>query len=134
MIESAEEFVRLRTNDDLGIQRRAALEEAPEHVWRDVMERYPEMRVWVVHNKTVPLSILELLSRDEDRAVRGAVAGKRKLSRELFERLAADADEGVRLHAGRNAKVPLDILERLTHDPSAFVASEARRILERRES
>lgn len=133
-MESAEEFVRLRMHDDLVVQRRAALEEAPEHVWREVVDRYPEMRVWVVHNKTVPLPILELLSTDEDRAVRGAVAGKRKLSRELFERLAADPDEGVRLDIGRNPKVPLDILEGLTRDPSAFVASEARRILERRES
>lgn len=134
VIESAEEFVRLRTSEDPAEHGRAAHEPASEAVWREVAERCPEMREWVVHNKTVPLSILEELSADPDVRVRQAVAMKRKLSRVLFEQLAGDADEGVRLAIIRNAKTPLDILERLARDPSAFVASAALDWLRRRQA
>src|SRR5689334_2460666 len=77
MILSAEEFIRLRTSEVQAEYHRAAHEEAPAEVWWDLVRNYPDMKVWVVHNKTVPLSILEALSTDESVAVRGAVARKR---------------------------------------------------------
>jgi hypothetical protein len=126
MIGTAEEFVQLRESDDPKEYVRAAHEHAPEAVWREVAERFPEMRIWVIHNKTVPLSILTELSADADVRVRGAVAAKRKLSRELFDRLALDPDESVRCAIIRNPKTPRDVLECLSHDPSEFVASSAR--------
>lgn len=126
MIETADEFVRLRCSGDPAEYGRAAHEPADEAVWREVIQRYPEMRTWVAHNKTVPLSILQVLSVDDDPRVRGSVAVKRKLSRGLFEQLARDADEGVRLAIIRNAKVPPDVLEQLAGDASEFVASAAR--------
>jgi hypothetical protein len=96
VIESAEEFVRLRSSEDPEEYGLAAIEPAPEAVWLEVIARFPEMRPWVAHNKTVPLSILKILADDEDADVRAAVASKRKLSDELFIRLARDTDEGVR--------------------------------------
>lgn len=54
MIESADEFVRLRTSADPAEYQRAARDDATERTWRDVIARFPEMRFWVAQNKTVP--------------------------------------------------------------------------------
>jgi hypothetical protein len=113
MITSAEEFARLRQSDDLTEQHRASHEAASEAVWLDVIRIYPKLRKWVVHNKTVPLSILRLLASDDDRHVRWNVATKRKLDHALFEALSGDPDEGVRRAIANNAKCPEDIRELL---------------------
>ena len=42
MIDSAAEFVRLRLSSDPAEYRRAAREEAPENVWLEVIEAYPD--------------------------------------------------------------------------------------------
>ena len=111
-IPTAEAFVRLRTGDSEA-QRRAAWSPAPEAVWFEVIERFPEMRFWVAQNKTVPLAVLRHLARDDDPQVRHMVASKRKLDRELFELLAGDADESVRRRLALNPGLPADIRERL---------------------
>jgi hypothetical protein len=126
MIESADEFVRLRTSDDRELYRRATSDSAPEAVWLEVIGRYPEMKQWVAHNKTVPLTILELLADDLDPNVRHAVAQKRKLTLKLFAKLAEDSDETVRQRIACNAKVPMAILTQLVDDNSEIVASVAR--------
>jgi hypothetical protein len=123
MIESAEEFVRLRESND----PRAAHEEAPLEVWHAVIAGWPEMREWVALNKTVPVEILEVLARDEDVKVRTTVAMKRKLTPELFELLAADPDEGVRGRIAYNEKAPAEVIERLKRDPSSVVSDAAKR-------
>ncbi|WP_426337066.1 hypothetical protein ACN9MY_07500 [Pseudoduganella sp. R-31] len=105
---------------------RAANEEASIQVWNEVIERYPEMRQWVAHNKTVPLPILEVLSMSSDKDVRYAVAMKRKLSPLIFDRLARDPDESVRAAIAANRKAPIDLLSLLAHDQSPMVSSIAR--------
>ena len=91
MINSAEEFVRLRNSELPDEYRRAAHEEAPISVWHDVISRFPgSVRGWVAHNKAVPLEILKVLARDPEVSVRMTVASKRKLSPELFEVLSRD--------------------------------------------
>jgi len=125
MITSAEEFVRLRNSDIHEEYSRAADDDAPEAVWRDVIDRFPEMREWVVHNKTVPVEILEVLARDDAASVRATVADKRKLSGELFDLLARDADEVVRQRVALNKKVPVHVLEHLAIDASPFVRAAA---------
>lgn len=81
MIESAEEFVRLRTSDDPDEYRRAAHDEVSEQTWRDVIAWVPEMRFWVAQNKTVPMSILEERRCDEDERVHSMVKAKRSWAR-----------------------------------------------------
>lgn len=125
MIESAEEFVRLRNSADPSLYQRAAHEEAPLRVWRDVIERFPEMRTWVAHNKTVPLPILRVLAVDPDERVRSMVAMKRKLDRELFELLSHDPAETIRAGLTSNRRLPLDILQHLATDESSFVRAAA---------
>jgi hypothetical protein len=66
MIRSAAEFVRLRTSEVPTLYRKAAHETAPEEVWLEVIKKYPKMKPWVIHNKTIPHSILCLLADDED--------------------------------------------------------------------
>jgi hypothetical protein len=74
LIGSADEFLALRTSDDLATQRRATVEEASDDVWFEVIDRYPDMRVWVARNKTVPHIVLDRLARDLDPSVRREVA------------------------------------------------------------
>lgn len=97
MLRDAEEFVRLRTSDDPGDYHRAAHEEASLDTWLDVVARYPEMRLWVAQNKTVPNEILVHLTSDKDPQVRSMVARKRKLEPSTLEELANDPDDSVRM-------------------------------------
>jgi hypothetical protein len=92
------------------------------------------MRTWVAHNKTVPLSILEILSRDEDPRVRHIVAMKRKLGQDIsiLKRLAQDPDDTVRMRIALNPKTPHIILEQLLNDKWSRVVEEAQnRVKER---
>src|SRR5437870_4898487 len=77
MIESPEEFRRLRESENRDEYLRAAHDEAPLEVWMEVVRRWPDMRFWVAQNKTVPLSVLEVLVNDPDEKVRDMVLRKR---------------------------------------------------------
>jgi hypothetical protein len=92
MIRSAEEFRRLRESDNPDEYWRAAHEEAPLDVWLEVIRRWPDMRFWVAHNKTVPLSVLEVLVNDPDEKVRDMVL--RKGSWKRSRRAEGDATNG----------------------------------------
>ena len=126
MIHSADEFRRLRNSDEPTEYGRAAHEEAPNAVWREIITRFPDLRRWVAHNKTVPIEILELLCTDEDPLVRATVAAKRKLPLRLQEHLAADPDEGVRERLAWNPSVTRAVLALLEQDRSPLVAAQAR--------
>jgi len=121
MITSANEFCRLRESSDRGEYSRAAIEEAPIEVWREIVSTRPDMRVWVVLNKTVPLEMLEELTSAPEVEVRNAVARKRTLNEALAVRLAKDVDETVRAALARNPKTPDSALELLNLDSSRLV-------------
>lgn len=125
MISSAEEFVFLRTSEIFEEYTRAAYDDASDVVWMDIISKFPEMREWVAHNKTVPLNILEILARDTNESIRSTVASKRKLSPELFDLLSQDKSEAVRERIACNKKVPIHILRRLVNDPTMFVREAA---------
>lgn len=132
MIESAEEFVRLRSSDKPAEYLRAAREEAPLHVYRDVISRFPEYKEWVAYNKPVPNEILAELAVDPDADIRSRVASRRKLSPELFLMLARDADTGVRCSVVQNAKVTDAALELLRNDSNEWIRKEAQKEKDRR--
>lgn len=121
MIESAEEFIRLRGSGDPAQYGRAASEQAADGVWLDVICRFPEYRFWVAQNKTVPISILRILAADSDERVRGMVARKRKLPSELVAYLAQDSSESVRAATARHRKASPEVLSNLAHDSSPIV-------------
>ncbi len=132
MIRSVAEFVKLRNSEDPADQTRAAIEDADEKVWLFVLEHHPDLRKWVAHNKTVPLSIIRLLIDDPDPVTRSWVARKRKLDRAMFVALSTDANERVRHALATNAKLPPDLLRLLAQDPIELVANEAQQRLDHR--
>ena len=125
MIESAQEFIRLRTSENPDEYNRAAHDSASDVVWREVVAEYPEMRWWVAHNKTVPVSILELLHIDSSADVRCMVARKRKLPEQLQRALAADSEASVRHALACNAKASREVLQTLASDSESFVRDAA---------
>jgi hypothetical protein len=125
MITTSAEFIRLRQSEVPEEYMRAGDDEADLKVWLEVIDRHPEMRQWVAQNKTVPISILEVLSLNSDQAVRYTVATRRKLSYQIFVRLARDPDESIRAAIARNPKVPQELLDALVRDDSPFVSSVA---------
>lgn len=124
MITSAEEFIALRSSSIKSEYDRAATEEAPVSVWRDVIQKYPDYRRWVSHNKSVPLEILEELCQF-DSTIRQFVAAKRKLSSAMFEVLSRDESHVVRIAVAANKKAPIAVLERLLNDQNKHVARAA---------
>jgi hypothetical protein len=129
MITSADEFAELRLSADSKKYLRAANESAPDEVWFEVISRFPLLRKWVAHNKTISIRILDLLSRDPDPEVRLFVAMKNKLSADLFDRLSTDPDYSVRARVALNRKAPVEVLSRLQSDVDPLVAQYARRQL-----
>ena len=116
MIQSVEEFLRLRKSDSQNEYLRAANEEAPVEVWRNVLNKYPDMRQWVAYNKTIPEEIIRLLADDDDHKIRAIIARKRKAPLDILEKLALDSHESVRLAVATNKKIPKEILEKMKND------------------
>lgn len=96
MIQSAEEFKRLRESDSPEEYKRASHENAPIPVWMNVLMKYPHLAFWVAHNKTIPLAVLYKLAEHPEERVREMVARKRKIDAHLFDILKDDPSEGVR--------------------------------------
>ena len=118
MIATPEEFIRLRSSELPEEYTRAAHEEASTRTWEEVIEKYPDYKRWVVHNKTVPIQILEKLAKDSDSSVREAVARKRKINEAIFQLLVADHDENVRYALACNSKLDADKLQQIRKDGS----------------
>lgn len=132
MINSAEEFVKLRSSEIRDDYLRAAKEEASIAVWKDVIKNYPDYAKWVVHNKTVPLEILACLYQSRP-DVRYHIAMKRRLSLELFELLSDDEDCLVRGQVAVNRKTPLQILKKLALDKDEDISNTAKERIKERE-
>jgi hypothetical protein len=113
MIESAEEFARLRRSEVPEEYNRANDESAPLSVWLDVLRDYPELRRYVAYNSTSPIAILKVLASDDDWLVRHAVARREDLDADMLRTLAHDQDEGVRARVCWNPSTPRDVLEYL---------------------
>ncbi|MEW9674347.1 hypothetical protein [Ammoniphilus sp. 3BR4] len=116
MINSAEEFVRLRLSENMDEYLKAAWDEAPLEVWLEVIEKYPDMRKWVAHNKAIPVEIMEILAVDSDENVRFTIATKNRLPEILQLKLAKDPDGSVRKSIVYNKKATLRALESLLND------------------
>lgn len=125
MIATAEEFVALRESSAQEEYLRAARDNAPIAVWRDVIVRFPSMRRWVALNKTVPTEIMEVLAGETDPEVRRTVAMTNRLPLHLIVHLSRDPAECVRLRIACNRKAPIDVLKTLSADASVDVSNAA---------
>jgi len=133
MIRSAEEFYQLRTSENQEEYLRAAWEEAPIAVWRDVIRKYPDMHFWVAQNKTVPNEILEELSDSPEWRVRHMIASKNKIPESLQKKLAVDRDPLVRSALVRNRKIRLNALFILQEDEDEEIRAKARERIEKKD-
>jgi hypothetical protein len=124
MIKSVDEFLRLRTSEIKEDYDRAANDEADISTWIEVIEKHPDYKQWVVHNKTVPIKILEMLTVDDDPAVRGAVAKKRKINDKIFMALSKDRDENVRYALMCNTKLTSEQLKQITIGDSEWLSKQ----------
>lgn len=124
MINSADEFIQLRQSEDLNEQSIATNDSADISVWYEIIERFPDFKSWVVHNKTIPLEILELLAKDKDPNVRSEVARKRKISDDIFSYLSVDRDENVRYALMCNTKLSLDKKQTIKVDDSNWLTEK----------
>lgn len=126
MIQTAEEFrqLRLSTNEQDNI--RASSDGAPDAVWREIISRWPDMKFWVAHNRTVPFEILDVLSRDSDPRVRARVAMRRSLPEDVRSRLARDSDTSVAAAVIENKTTPPSLLETLAnHAEDLWIRTKA---------
>ena len=133
MIKSAEEFYRLRTSEIMEEYLRAAWEEAPVEVWRDVIRKYPDMHFWVAQNKTVPIEILEELADSPEWRVRHMIASKNKIPESLQKKLATDKNPLVRSALVTNKKVRLGTLYILLNDEDEEIRFKARERIEKKD-
>ncbi len=131
MIRNAEEFVRLRTSDDMVEQDMATWEEANVEVWLDIIKKYPEMKECVAHNKKIQQEILLILSDDPDWKVRSTVARKGSAGEKILWKLSKDESEAVRTGVIANRCITKEILESLLHDHVAEVSEFAMKKLQK---
>lgn len=125
MIESAEEFVRLRSSKDPSEYRRAGDEEISEEVCRDVIERFPDARAWLAESEWVPTSTLRRLATDGNPRVRSAVCARRILDATVIEMLSWDVSDAIRTNIARRSDTPVESLLRLVKDDSSMVREAA---------
>jgi len=126
-MNSASEFVALRTSSAPSDCYRAAHESAPDEVWRDVVINHPEMAQWVAHNKTISTHMMEFIAQHGDVNARMMIAMKGKCPIHVLEMLAFDDHESVRNAVALNRKSPLHILLILANDEWETCASNATR-------
>ncbi|MFI1925307.1 MULTISPECIES: hypothetical protein [unclassified Streptomyces] len=134
MIESAEEFVRLRSSGDSADLLRTKREDAPLDVWLDLVNHHPDMRFWVTFNRHVPSDVLRLLVRDDDWRVRANIASRKGVPEDILETLSHDDHDAVVSSAAANPGTPTDALTRLSRHPWEEVRDHAlAQLAERRE-
>ncbi len=129
MIKSPEEFIRLRTSEIKAEYDRATHDTADISTWTKLINNHPDYKQWVIHNKTVPIEILEILTLDNDPNVRSAVAKKRKINDKIFEALSTDKDEGVRHSLIYNSGLTIEKLKQINTTDSDWLTGQLRQRL-----
>jgi len=116
VIESAEQFIHLRTSELKSDYDRAAHEAASDEVWLEVIERFSDFAPWVAHNKTISATIIYKLFELQSDEVLFVLAMKRRTPHDLLVKLSQHPNESVRLAIAKNAKAPREALDLLKED------------------
>jgi hypothetical protein len=124
MIKSADEFIRLRTSEIKEEYDHSEHDNADITTWTEVIDKYPDYKEWVIHNKTVPIEILERLTLDNDPKIRSAVARKRKINDKIFLTLSVDKDENVRYALMCNTNLTVDKLRQIKTADSHWLVKQ----------
>ncbi|MDX6019778.1 hypothetical protein SIL08_05705 [Scandinavium sp. V105_16] len=132
-INSVEEFLELINSDDPANRMRSGTESASLSVWLNIIEKYPEFKVWVARNRTVPKEVIGILCVDPDPIVRHAISIKYPLDIEVYSKLAEDKDESIRSSLAYNRGFPIFLLKKMAeNDPSDFVKKNASEMYKKR--
>jgi hypothetical protein len=126
MIESAEKFIQLRDSDNPEDYNRSARDSASMDTWLELINNYPDYQEWVAHNKTIPDTIIELLSNSLSTRVRAIIASKRKTPTHILEKLSKDIEDSVRRSIVYNPKTPTYILTSMLQDNWQLIANKAK--------
>lgn len=124
MITSADEFIKLRTSELIEDQHRATHDHAELAIWNEIIDKYPEYKEWVIHNKTIQVEILEKLAADPNPKVRIAVARKRKINAKIFDLLSADKSEEVRYALISDTNLSVGQLQKIKVDDSGWLTDQ----------
>jgi hypothetical protein len=124
MIKTGDEFITLRQNENMDEQYRASHNTPDIKVWSEVIKNYPAFKTWVIHNKTIQIEILEILSADKDPNVRSDVARKRKINDIIFNTLSVDPDENVRYALMCNTNLSVDKIKTIKVDDSIWLTEQ----------
>ncbi|MDQ0463411.1 hypothetical protein QO010_001182 [Caulobacter ginsengisoli] len=128
MIASADDFAALAKDPTRQFQ--ALTDTAPEAVWLEVLERFPELKAEVAQNSSITEAVVRRLAADRDPALRLMMARRPSLPDDVFEALSRDPNPEVRRAIAWNSRAPAAIRERLAGDPDPGVASRARQVIE----
>jgi hypothetical protein len=131
--ESADDILSTIRNEDPWERRDYSLLNAPQRMWREVLERAPELAKWVAINETVGPRLLDELADWPDAEVRRWVCDHPRVWLKTLDRLAFEADPSVRRRAVYNSRLSDAQLRRMRRDSDPEVASEATRRLAARE-
>ena len=132
MISNINEYLYLADSDSKSDNDRIINEELSSDLISEIIKNYPERKSWIIHNKLIPVKILEELATDDNDDVRFTIAMKKKCNRVTFEKLLRDKNYSVRLAVIRNKKLPIDLLEKISNDINDEIHEDAKKILEMR--
>jgi hypothetical protein len=125
VIETVAEFIRLVESDSAADRRRSAWEEAAGGVWLALIEKHPEMRFWVAHNRTLPVDAMRILAADEDWRVRARIAMKASCPGDVLDLLSSDPHDAVASTVAGHPGTPTEALQRLSRHPWVQVREKA---------
>lgn len=128
MINTVEEFTALLTHDDVVERLRSVTDSALDTVWIDIINEYPDLRAAVAQNKTISNAIVRLLYATSDTRTKSILARKRSTPVDILDLLSRDENEAVRLAVARHPRIPSHALKQLESDDW----DEIRRVVNRR--
>lgn len=129
MISHINEYLYLADSDNKTDNNRIINEELSSELISEIIKNYPERKSWLIHNKFIPVKILEELATDDNDDVRFTIALKKKCNRVTFEKLLSDINYSVRLAVIRNKKLPIDLLENISNDMNDEIYEDAKKNL-----
>jgi len=124
-IATADEFVALLDMRPLSPSLISAVQAASAAVWWDVLERFPDLAVWVAANRTIPNEIIAQLALHPRIQVRVAIASHPQLPDAIMMQLAHDKSDLVRMRIACNARASRGVLSLLTADACVVVSKHA---------
>lgn len=129
MISSITEYFNCINSNLREEQKRVLYEVLSDEVIQNIITDYPDYKSWIIHNKHIPLEVIENLCNDPDPDVRFTIAMKRKCNINIFRTLKSDSDVSVRIAVVRNPNTPVEILHQMTDDLDEKVSEIAKKRL-----